>query len=327
MTQDTPSPSEPQGEHPSEEVVSSSRFSFPTGARRGRPGIAVSVEPEPPLTDPPPSPPPNPSVSAVRSPATPTAAQRDAGYYPLELLSGFVFYPFKTLSVTQVRGKHQAKFAMAHKRGETRLSVDAVTALLGDGVNAADLTVPDFFFTMYWLRLHCAGSAPLKVRGMCSAPEHVLAVAEKRKPSETLVTVDIVNHTRLKESVLDPKAVEEFLQRPEVAALTDLGYRLTAPRMADSIELEEKWQDKDSFAEVEFLADFASSIVPLDGRPATLEERIHAVGEMDSDMISLLRDWQEVIQSYGVEEFVKFKCKECGAEIEAEVSVSASDFL
>ena len=238
-----------------------------------------------------------------------------------------MFYPFKTLSVTSIKGKHQAKFSSAAKRKDTRLTVEAITSLMGGDISAADLTVPDFFYVMYWLRLNGAGSSPMKIRASCSSPDHVLAVAEGSKPVDSLYTVDIINSTKLDQSEISSDEVLAFLARSEVQELRDLGFNLTAPRMADSIELEEKWLDKPNYDEVEFLAELAGSISPIEGPPLTLEERIKLVGEFEMPLLLLLKDWQEVVQSYGVEESVSLKCKECGAKIETEISISASDFL
>jgi hypothetical protein len=339
-------PTKPATPAPTLETVSTSNFAFPSGQQaRKRSKVSVTMQPQaavPPMPAAPsqptshpqqdPTPPPTgasllKTVEALLVSTPINTAESNASYYPLELPSHFVFYPFKALSATSIKGKHQAKFSSAAKRKDTRLTVEAITSLLGDRVSAADLTVPDFFYVMYWLRLNGASNAPMKIRAPCSHPDHVLAVAEGRKSVDTLYTVDIINSTKLDQSELEASKVQEFLERPDVQLLRDSGYNLTAPRMQDSIELEEKWVDKPEYDEVEFLAELAGSISALDGTILSLEDRIKAVGEFELPLLALLKDWQEIVQSYGVEESVSLKCKECGANIETEISISASDFL
>lgn len=320
------------------ETVSTSQFPFPSKSPKPEapsrpPRVSVSVQTEtvpdslPPQEQIEQSPVLLSSLEASVAQHPPTQSESNANFFPLDLPSKFLFYRFKGTSVSAIRGKHQAKFASAAKRKDTRLSVEAVTSLLGDGVSAAELTVPDFFFVLYWLRLNSSSSSPMRVRAPCSNPTHVLEVAENQKPLESLYTTTLINSTRLKQSEIDPSVVAEFLQRPEVLLLREAGFNLTAPRMQDSVELEEKWVGKPEYDEVEFLAEFAGSIAPIDGTVLSLEERIAIVGEFETPILSLLRDWQAIVQSYGVEESVTFKCKECGANIDTEVSISASDFL
>lgn len=323
------------------ETVSTSQFNFPSGSNaRKRPKVSVTMQPTAAVPQQP-SPPPTSAAPAQTAStddllktveatlvSTPlNTAESNASYYPLELPSHFVFYPFKAVSATAIKGKHQAKFSSAAKRKDTRLTVEAITSLLGDHVSAADLTVPDFFYVMYWLRLNGASSAPMQIRAPCSHPDHVLAVAENRKSVASLYTVDIVNSTKLNQSELDANTVRSFLERSDVQLLRAAGYNLTAPRMMDSIELEEKWVDKPEYDEVEFLAELAGSISAIDGMVMSLEDRIKVVGEFETPLLTVLKDWQEVVQSYGVEESVSLTCKECGANIETEISISASDFL
>lgn len=256
-----------------------------------------------------------------------TTSQKDADYIPLSFPSQFHFYRFKSASATQIRGRHQAKFARASKHNSTRLVVEAITSMLGDGINAADLTIPDFYALMYWLRINCFGKVTFPINLMCTDPDHVTRVAEEKEKPETLMNSALISQTSLKETLLDTKAVDDFLRREDLRSFFDLGYGLTAPRMSDSIELEEKWADKPEYASVEFLTDLAGAIYSLEGNVLSLEQRIEAVSDMSPEHTAILGEWLDIAQSYGIEESISMRCKGCGAEVRTEVTISASDFL
>lgn len=309
---------------PALEVVSTSTFNFPSSeSRQKRPKVEVSVDSEETTK-------PQTKVTVSTTPSTSRLAKHDSdsGFYRLGLPSGHLFYDFQSVSATSIRGRNQAKFSAAAKQKRTRLTVEAVTSLLGDGVDAASLTVSDFFFVMYWLRLNGAGTSQFRVKAGCYDPQHVLDVAQKRKPVESLYTVELVSKTNLKETELDKELVKTFFEEHKggIEELARLGFALTAPRMYDSIELEEKWDGKPEFDEVEFLSELAGSIQSTE-KHMDLEQRLAVVGEFPMELLTLLQEWQLVVQSYGVEESIHLNCKECGAQIETEVSISASDFL
>lgn len=263
---------------------------------------------------------------------------------PLDLPSGFMFYDFKELSARHIRGKHQAKFAVAAANSSTRISVDVVSSLLEPSVNAADLTIPDFFFVLYQLRINSMGSKnPMIVRTVCSDPDHLLRVfdkevpAEKRLPESSLKDEITVNASSIDTTYVDNKKFQEFLESDKVKDFEEeTGLKLDAVRMSNSIQLEDLLsqvddKDQNSNLEVEaleWMADMAGAIrnPELQVQPGLLE-RISIVENLFPHQIAVLKEWVQLLQSYGVEETVITKCKECGAEIRTEVLVSASSFL
>ena len=308
------------------ETVHKTNFPFPAGGskkQRQRPNVQVTTDtlsPEPQQQR-------QAAPPAAQDPPPPQSVT-DPLFTSIDLPSGFIFYQFKHLSVAQIRGKHQAKFALAAKRQSTRVTVEAITSLLGDGIQAKDLSIADFYAVMYWLRLNCMGKSTFNVHANCTDNDHLIKVAKGELPAETLKNSTLVSHTDLKQTDIDPKAVIEFMNRDDVKELEALGYTLTSPKMIDSIELEEVWEDKPEYAEIEFLTDLAGSIASVDkSMSLTLTERFEIVGNLEAKFIGVIRDWQEIVQSYGIEESVSLRCKECGAKIETELSISAHDFL
>jgi hypothetical protein len=274
---------------------------------------------------------PTPSAASPLPPALKKSpVNKDPGLLSVELPSKWTFYPFKSLSLSNVRGKHQAKFAAAAKHESTRMVVETVSSLIGEDLDAAQLTIPDFQFVLYQLRLNCmGGNLPLKVRGLCSDPDHVLKVAEGNLARETLINDDLVHSSQIKETVIDEQTVAAFqAEHAEVIEeLRSLGYELDAPRYGDSVELEEKFVGKPNFDEVEFLSDLAGSIRSSAGVVLDLSQRLDIVADFPPRVTRLLQDWQSITQSYGVQEFINITCKECGSAIEVSASIPAHSFF
>ena len=321
-------------------TVNKTEFPFPAGhgskkQRPQRPSVQVSNldQAPPPESQQRPAAPPAAQnqfayqQQAVPEPPPPQSAV-DPAYAPIDLPSGFIFYPFKQLSVAQIRGKHQAKFALAFKRQSLKITVEAISSLLGDGVQAQNLTICDFYAVMYWLRLNCMGKLTFPITANCSDPQHVLDVVEKKKNPKTLKNYELISKTDLKQTDLDPEKVKAFMEQDVVKELEALGFTLTGPTIADTIDLEDNWSEKPEYADIEFLTDFAGSIKSTDPTvKLTLSQRIEIVGELEARFIGMLREWQDIVQGYGIEESVSLRCKECGAKIETQVSISAHDFL
>ena len=281
-----------------------------------------------------PQPSPVPTVQAPQAGGSPqvppqkkSISESDPNFTGVELPSGFQFYPFKELSLGTVKVKHQAKFARAAKERSTRLTVECVSSLLGDDVSAMDLTIPDFFWVLYWLRLNNFSKTAMTHRAVCSNPDHLHDVNTGVKTRESLITVDIINKSKIKETTLDTNKVSAFLKDTDLSEFTDLGFTLTAPRMRDTIEMEDKWLGTPEFDDIEFMADAASCLTSTTGQPVSLEDRINVVGELTPDALTVLTEFRELAQSYGVEESLTTRCKDCNAVIETEISITAFDFL
>lgn len=242
----------------------------------------------------------------------------------LQLPSNFLFYPFKSISVTPLKGYHQAKFARAAREKLTRHIVEAVTTLLPDGVDAMDLTVPDFYYLLYWLRLNYYTKAQLVHRGVCKDHKHLAEVRDSKKPLESLTTIITIGKTSLKESYLEAGFDREFELNPELA---ENGLSLHPLCMRDVVDLEENLSDVPDYVELEYLADLAS-FLRIDGKPlSSLKERIQLAEGLSPDALECVAEYRDLVSNYGVIEILKFNCQECGAENETAVSISAHSFL
>lgn len=250
------------------------------------------------------------------------SAENSPAYYSIQLPSGFFFYPFKSLSACLVTGRHQMKFSRSAKEGNLRYTVEAVTSCLGDGVNSADLCVPDFYYVLYWLRTASYTKYDFTHLSVCTNPEHVARVKSEELPVSTLKTVHILKSTQIEEDPFDPQSIFTMDLSATKAAGLVLGYHA----MRDAVEFNEKFDvDAPDFADAMWSVDLACTLHPK--HHGTLAERMELVASLPADVIRELDAYANVSATYGVREFVNVRCKECGAEQRSQLSVSAHSFL
>lgn len=107
--------------------------------------------------------------SRVVSPAKPRlivapTTPETVDYTRIELLSGFIFYEHDELQVRKIDLVTHIKINRAQSTNDFSLLVDAIgSTLLPGGLDIRDLTVPDFYFLLYWHRLNSYSSTPFNV--------------------------------------------------------------------------------------------------------------------------------------------------------------------
>jgi len=248
-------------------------------------------------------------------------AELSPEFQSVDLPSNFFFYPFKQLSVKPVLGIHQAKFNAAYKSSSLKMTTETISSLLSDNVSAFDLTVNDFYYILYYLRINCYSKVPYSHRWTCNNASHVLAVSEGKKHKDTLKNMDIVSRTTLKETLFKPEPLQEL----DLSGIYDLGYDVGPPLQRDAVALSEFF-DRPDYMEIEYLSDFASCLRLPNNPQSTLAERIQIVGNLPPDALSILDKFLKASTDYGVDELINVKCKECGAEMTSSVEISASAF-
>ena len=264
-----------------------------------------------------------------------TQADRDARFFSVNLPSRFYFYPFKTLTASLITGVQQMKFEKAAREDSTQYAVEAVTSALGDGINAMDLTLPDFYYLMFWLRLASYTKFDFNHVAICRNPKHAQAVVDKKLPATSLKTIATVKSTMIEETQFVPFELSEDL----IAS----GLRMRPAIMADIVALsdgfirDETGNLSPQAEEDVFLGDYACYLDPVQtsprwdtsgrGDPLSLRTRIDLVRSMPGDLLREIKQYTEQVSQYGAKEYIKVRCKGCGAEIRTEVRVSASDFL
>lgn len=250
------------------------------------------------------------------------AADDSPEFYSIQLPSGFFFYPFKKLSARLVTGRHQMKFSRSAREGNLRYTVEAVTSCLGDGINAGLLSVADFYYVMYWLRTASYTRYDFTHLSVCSAPGHVALVKKGEVPVSSLKTVHILKATQIEETEFDPQSIFDL----DLTATKAAGLHLSYNCMNDAVAFTEAHDvESPDYVDAQWAADLAAVLHP--NHHGTLAERMELVCSLPADVVRELDKFSTVSSTYGVKEFVKVTCKECGAEQRSQLSVSAHSFL
>ncbi len=253
-------------------------------------------------------------------------------YVSLDLPSRFAFYPFKELYAIPFKGKHLAKLSRAHEEGSTQHTVEAVNSVLRTNDGAVHLgyklTVADFYYVLYWLRLNSYTKSVFVHESVCTNPKHHAMVASKEMLPDTLRQAEIINKVNLKTNFL------EEIPNPEVFKLAYPGMKLKPATMMDAVALTEDPLFKAQDEEFTYSAQLA---VYLQGPPMvdnhgvtiemTLRDRIRVVDDMSVADIETIKEYEAALAGYGVVEQIQVTCKGCGASRTDKIHLEAQDFL
>lgn len=321
------------------EVLGTQEFTFPT---RG-PAIGATNPTSPITHGAPLAAPGHPGLAKIQQqaaaqPLTPkSVAEVNPEYVSINLPSLFTFYPFKSFSLTTLKGLHISKLHRANKESSLRALVEAIGSTFEPGISAMDLIPADFYYIMYWQRVNSYSKTPLIVEVLCTDMKHQTAVVEgwrdpvtgelRRdennqviKPSKESLTIkEYLNSTTLDVVDYTPIDYDKF-------ADLDSRYPLGFERMRDVVEISEYVAEADDASEFTFLASKAAFLLPTDAA-RTLKQRCDLVASMSPDDLALLSDYIDAITNFGVSEFANIKCKECGASTRVNISFDALTFL
>lgn len=264
-------------------------------------------------------------------------SESSADYYSLSLPSRFSFYPFKQLSCKIVNARAQGKFTRAAKENSMRTTVEAVSYLLGDGVSAFNLTLKDFYYVLYWLRLASYTRMDMTHVAQCSNPDHIDRVIDSQRKKEdqkyppekwltqqSLRSVHIINNTTLSEKQFNKSDFDHL----EFPTLKSMGIELKPCYMDDVVDYTEYLDfDKPEAEELDDIANLACYVASVKGKFLPYAARVDLVGDLTDDALTELESFEAAMNSYGVTESINVKCPGCGAEIKTELSISAHTFL
>ena len=237
----------------------------------------------------------------------------------IELPSRFAMYEFKDLFASPIRAYHMAKMARAHSEKSLRLMAECVSSMLHtsderfENVSLAhQLTLPDFYYVLYFQRLTNYNKTRYLHTEQCSNPEHIAMVKEGKLKKESLKITELITSSMLKTTMLDQMPVidEELMD----------GIRVRPATVQDSID----WLEDERFAneEFQFLGQIACY---LEGE--TFSQKIDLASSLTPDQVQAVMDYEKALFGYGVEETITIRCKECGASMKTPVNIDASAFL
>lgn len=261
---------------------------------------------------------PNPVVTSVSQ--VDEATIKNPSLLSLDLPSNFLFYQFKELRVELIKGLHQAKFARAAETKNLQTLVEAVSSTIGTpGVTAFDLTVPDFYWLLYWHKLNSFTKAKFIVTTECENPKHIQRVVDGQVSRDSLVIQTGINRSSVVETRLESMPeLEDPVEMPP-------GIKIKPAVMRDVVEyMDHPLQENPEF---QLLGQFATMIEAEDGTPLSITDRVGIVEAMSADQIQMIRDYETATSQYGIDETMEVKCKECGASKIARLSIDAFSFL
>jgi hypothetical protein len=259
-------------------------------------------------------------------------AQADSDGTSVMLPSRFAFYGFEDLYVKPFRSGHLAKLSRANVERSLQQVVETVSTVIytstpGYSNLAFHLTMPDFYFVLYWLRQNSFTKSQYVHRDICVNHKHVERVEKGELDIESLKLTQIINNSTVRTIEL------ERVPDPEVYNLNDdpSGLRLSPPTMLDVLEFMDDPMMKDANTRQEFayLAQQAAHVAGTDeeGNRLSLRARIDLVESFSADNVMMLKDYEDLLKSYGVQEKVRLQCKVCGASKDSSLSLDASTFL
>jgi hypothetical protein len=279
----------------------------------------------------------------------------DAEYTSVALPSRFAFYGFKDLYVKPFAILHLGKLQRAHSEKSLLPIVEAMSSVIYttderyQGVPMAfELTLPDFFMVLYWLRLNSFTKSNYIHTTICQNEDHIRRVEDGQMLDQYLKqvqagTMAVDQFNDIKNAALDPETlkISEVIRRtdmkvneltqvpdPELYQLSDPRLYLRPPTMRDVIEMAEDPQMRNPATRHEFgLYSRLASHFQHTEVYMTLAQRVEIIKSGSGDDYQVLTEFEKVIDGYGVEEKIRVQCKCCGATRDTKLQIAAHSFF
>ena len=100
-------------------------------------------------------------------------------YQSIDLPSGFIFYPFDTLSIRKFEVRDLAKMSKVHSSGSYKLFKEVIQGCIDRDIN--QLTAGDFKYICYWLRLNSYPKTPMSVEWLSKYGNKNIALVRKEE--------------------------------------------------------------------------------------------------------------------------------------------------
>lgn len=246
----------------------------------------------------------------------------DSRYQSIALPSSFLFYPFKNLHMRLLSVRDQFALYAGQVKGSTRATVDVVSSCINS--SAYDLTVGDFYYILYELRLRSYTRAPLTVTWTCTADKHLKMIDESQIDGMTLEQVSTVNRSDMivsqisADRYVDIKAMEDRI-------FAEYGLRIEPVRVGSWVEATESLADEspEDRAVVTFFDKYALS---LSAQHGSIKDRRELIVNSVPDLLSELDLYIDMVD-HGVTEKFHVKCKECGTPETVTLSLDVPQFF
>lgn len=257
-------------------------------------------------------------------------AVADGESLSLALPSRFAYYGFKDVYIQPFRARHLAKLQKAHREQSLLPIVEAVSAVMyttepsyAGRPLAFDLSLPDFYMALYWLRMNSFTKSNYVHKTVCPNPEHIAKVERGELNEDTLKIQQIITKSELEVVELEKIPDPEIYHFPDVPSLV-----FRPPTMRDVVEFSEapELRDDDQREEFTFLAQLATHIQHKDLQ-LSLHQRVEIIKDATADQVELIQAFEKELGDFGVVDKVSVQCKHCGHSQKTKLNIAAYSFF
>jgi len=243
-----------------------------------------------------------------------------------DITSGFMFYPYNTLSIRPFTLGCLRKIFRAVSQHKLSHMVEVISFSIDPDKSAMDLTAQDFWSLMFWERINSYKKAPYRVTFNCLDNGHKAKVASGELAPDTLANEIVVKNTgELEVKHLDKVAVSEWIKKVQEEYNISL-YPARASDLVELEELQEKMELDEDKEEIAWIAQLASNLSKAHGQ--TLAERIDFLTkeELSPDLKNDIEKFIE-LADHGIRETLTVKCAGCGVSRKEELSFDVLSFF
>ncbi len=261
-------------------------------------------------------------------------------YLNYEMPSNFLFYDFKDIYIKPFKGRNFSKLARARDEESLLHTVEAVSSVIYTSQDperkglAFDLTLPDFYSCLYWLRMNSFLKHGLTHQTMCRSRRHHdwvnkgYRVMEDENGNPVLdeqgnqQIVQILPDTLKYQTTVTRGSlvVNKLNSIPEGFDLDADDIYLVPVTMRDIVELTTN-ETIDRYT-----ARTASSF-QFKSHKASLQERMARVDDLSADDIATITSWEKAASKYGPDESFQWTCKTCGFKHDEMLKLEAHSFF
>jgi len=208
----------------------------------------------------------------------------DTRYERIDLMSGFVFYPWKECHIRRFDLPDQVKITKARETRNLSMLIDVIGSTLDPSVNVRQLIPTDFRFLLYWHRWNSYTSVPFNVNWKSR--------------------YGFNNVYRITET--DVKYVYPTITEEEYAAWEAKGFSM--PTVADYEVFETEQFTRDELYLLDRSQWFKGE--PDENGVVTIQQKINKMTELTRGNLGLLAERFEFIKAVncGIEESVDLRC-------------------
>lgn len=257
-------------------------------------------------------------------------AVADGESMSLALPSRFAYYGFRDAYIQPFRARHLAKLQKAHREQSLLPIVEAVSAVMftteptyAGRPLAFDLSLPDFYMALYWLRMNSFTKSNYVHKTVCTNPEHIAKVESREMEPDSLKIQQIITKSELEVVEL------ERIPDPDIYHFSDASEMIfRPPTMRDVIEFSEapELQDDEQREEFTFLAQLATHIQHRDLQ-LSLHQRVEIIKDATADQVELIQAFEKELGDFGVLDKVTVQCKHCGHSQKTKLNIASHSFF